>query len=71
MDDKVNESDASYSASRRITITNSFEEAENLQFDYWAGLTPEQRFMGFLELMKRFYTFVKPDWSTKKIIIDL
>lgn len=67
----VNEPPAAYNASKNITISNTFEESENSQLDYWAGLSPEQRFAGFYELMQRFYTFDKPVWSTKRIIIDV
>jgi CRISPR-associated endonuclease Csn1 len=67
----ANEPAITYSGSKKITISSSFEQDENSQLNYWAGLTPEQRFADFYELMSRFYTFVKPDWSTKKIIIDL
>ncbi|HUM65548.1 MAG TPA: hypothetical protein PLV32_06885, partial [Chitinophagaceae bacterium] len=55
---------------RKITISNSFEESENSQLSYWAGLTPEQRFADFFELMNRFYTFLKPNWKTRKIVIS-
>jgi len=61
----------SYATTKKITIFQSPEDAENSQLDYWAKLTPEERFEKFLELMNRFYKFVKPDWSTKKIILDL
>ncbi len=67
---KVNELVVSYSGSKKITVSNSLEQAEDSQIQYWAGLTPEQRFAEFYELMNRFYTFKKPDWSTMKIIID-
>lgn len=60
-----------YSGSKKISFSNSMEVVENAQLQYWAGLTPEQRFEGFYELMNRFYKFIKPDWPTKKIIIDL
>lgn len=68
---KVREPAAIYSTSKKITFSNSYEEAENTQLSYWSSLTPEQRFAGFYELMNRFYHFDKPDWPTKKIIIDL
>lgn len=67
----VKEPSKAYAPSRAITISNSFEDAENSQLNYWAGLTPEQRFADFYELMNRFYKFTKPDWSVKKITIDL
>ncbi|HOY30969.1 MAG TPA: HNH endonuclease domain-containing protein [Bacteroidales bacterium] len=65
------EPSAQYTSPKKITVSQSPEDAENSQLDYWAKLTPEQRFEKFLELMNRFYKFVKPDWSTKKIILDL
>ncbi|HRE68846.1 MAG TPA: hypothetical protein PLM56_18360 [Cyclobacteriaceae bacterium] len=68
---KINEPVVSYSGSKKITTPNSFEAAEDFKIWYWAGLTPEQRFADFYELMSRFYSFGKPDWSRKKIIIDL
>lgn len=67
----VNESTVTYSGSKKVTISKSLEDAENFQLDYLAGLTPEQRFRDFYELMNRFYSFLKPNWPTKKIIIDL
>lgn len=67
----ANEPAATYSGSKKITISSSFEEAENSQLQYWAGLTPEQRFADFYELINRFYKFNAPDWPSKKIIIDL
>jgi CRISPR-associated endonuclease Csn1 len=60
-----------YSISKKITVTDSFEEAEESQIRYWAGLSPEQCFCDFHELMNRFYSFNRPDWKGKKIIIDL
>jgi len=70
-DNTAKEPGTSYATTKKITIFQSPEDAENSQLDYWAKLTPEQRFERFLELMNRFYKFVKPDWSTKKIILDL
>ena len=67
----VSEPPSVYEHSKKITVSNNFEEAEDSQYVYWAGLTPEQRFADFFELMCRFYTFSKPDWSAKRIIIDL
>lgn len=67
---KSNDPEAACSGSKKITFSASFEAAENMQIDYWAGLTPEQRFSHFYELMNRFYTFSKPDWKEKQIIID-
>jgi hypothetical protein len=71
-DDKhmINEPSVAYSGSKKITISNSYEDSENSQLNYWAGLTPQERFADFYELMNRFYKFVKPDWSTKEINID-
>ncbi len=68
---QVTEPQIAYSGSKNITISNSSEEAESYQIGYWSGLSPEQRFSDFFELMNRFYNFNKPDWSIKKIIIDL
>jgi hypothetical protein len=62
---------APYTSTKKITISKSPDDVENSQLNYWAKLTPEKRFERFLELMNRFYKFVKPDWSTKKIILDL
>lgn len=67
----VKESSTIYSPSKKITISDSFEDAANSQMNYWSGLTPEQRFYDFYNLMNRFYSFNKPDWSTKKIIFNL
>ena len=61
---------SAYPISKKITISNSFEDADEAQLRYWAKLTPEQRFEGFYELMSRFYNFTKPNWAGKKIIID-
>lgn len=69
-ENKLNEPEGEYSGSKKITISNSFDEASDAQLRYWAGLTPEQRFADFYELMNRFYRFTKPDWAGKKIIID-
>lgn len=63
-------SQPTYLISKKITISNSFEDAEEAQLRYWTGLTPEQRFEGFYELMNPFYNFAKPNWAGKKIIID-
>ncbi len=71
MKKKANKSDTNNAASKKIKVSNYFEDAENSQFDYWAGLSPEQRFADFLDLMKRFYTFEKPEWSTKRINFDM
>jgi len=68
---KINEPQAPYSGQKKITFSNSFEEAEDSQIRYWAGLSPEQRFSDFYELMDRFYSFSKPDWKTMKIVFDL
>ena len=57
--------------SRQIIVLDSFEEFEDTQIEYWAQLNPEQRFACFHELMNRFFTFTKPDWSKSKIIRDL
>jgi len=70
-DNTAKEPGTSYATTKKITIFQSPEDAENSQLDYLAKLTPEERFERFLELMNRFYKFVKPDWSTKKIILDL
>jgi len=70
-DNTAKEPGTSYATTKKITVFQSPEDAENSQLDYWAKLTPEERFERFLELMNRFYKFVKPDWSTKKIILDL
>ncbi|MBX2901776.1 MAG: type II CRISPR RNA-guided endonuclease Cas9 [Cyclobacteriaceae bacterium] len=67
----VSEPTVPYSGSKKIIAGLSPDDSENTQLKYWAGLTPQQRFAGFYELMTRFYTFLKPDWSTKKITIDL
>jgi hypothetical protein len=68
---ELNEPSIPYSGSKKISFSNSFTEAEESQIRYWAGLTPEQRFADFYELMNRFYSFSNPAWSTKKITIDL
>lgn len=68
--DKLKEPLVAYSGSKKISFSNTFEEAEESQIRYWAGLSPEQRFSDFLELMIRFYSFGKPNWVGKKIIID-
>ena len=68
---KVSEPEETYSGSKKITVSHSLEDAENSQLQYWAGLTPEQRFEDFYKLMARFYNFKKPDWTKMKIVIDL
>lgn len=68
---QVNEVAVSYSGNKDIRISASFEDAENDRVAYAASLTPDQRMQEFFALMNRFYQFSKPDWSTKKIIIDL
>lgn len=68
--DQLKEPQVTYSGSKMISVSNSFEEAEDSQIHYWAGLSPEQRFSDFHDLMNRFYSFNKPDWKGKKIIID-
>lgn len=69
--DDLNNFKAGGSSSEKVSVSNSFEESEISQIQYWARLTPEQRFADFYELMNRFYTLNKPDWTTKKINIDL
>jgi hypothetical protein len=67
---KLDEPDLTYTGSKKISFSDSFDAAEDKQIRYWAGQSPEQRFSGFYELMNRFYKFDKPDWRSKKIIID-
>jgi hypothetical protein len=67
----VHEPAIAYSGSKKISISNSLEESEHSELNFWANRTPAQRFEGFYELMSRFYTFVKPNWKSKKIIVDL
>ncbi len=70
---ELNEPAAEYVSAgvkHRITFYKSFEEAEEAQHRYFAGLTPEQCFADFHALMHRFYKFEQPDWSKKKIVID-
>jgi hypothetical protein len=59
-----------YSGSRRITFSDSFEEDRDYQVQHWAGLSPEQRFEEFYSLMTRFYSFTRPDWKAVKIVFD-
>lgn len=66
----LSEGSIAYSGSKQIELNSSFENSDKMQRDYWAGLSPEQRFADFFELMGRFYTFSKPNWSNAKIIID-
>lgn len=54
---------------KEIRIYNSFEDSESAQFEYWAGLSPEQRLNEFWSLMSRFYEFKKPNWKEEPIII--
>lgn len=61
----------SYSGNKDIRIFDSLEDAENDRVAYAASLTPDERMEEFFALMNRFHQFAKPDWSTKKIIIDL
>ncbi len=65
----ANEPLSPYTSIKTIIVSNSFEEAENSQVDYWANLSPEQRFKDFYALMLRFFTFNKPDWSKYKITL--
>ncbi len=67
----VEEPSTTYPSSKKISVSNSFEESEHSELTFWAERTPAQRFEGFYELMSRFYTFVKPNWKSKKIIVDL
>jgi hypothetical protein len=53
-----------------IAISDSLENTQDSQIKYWSRLSPLERFDNFRELMNRFYDFPKPDWSTKKIVID-
>jgi len=55
---------------RKITCSDSLEAVQDFQIIYWAELTREQRFADFYELMSRFYSFEKPVWNSKKIVID-
>lgn len=55
---------------KKITISKSFDEAEDKQLQYWANLSTEERFNDFYELMHRFYNFSNHTWVGKKIIID-
>lgn len=53
----------------KITVFESFEEAEEADNAYYRGLTPEQRFEHFYKLMARFFTF-KGTLKGEKIVID-
>lgn len=55
-----------YSGSKKISFSNSFEEAEESQIRYWAGLSPEKRFSDFYELMSRFYSSVNPTGQKRR-----
>jgi hypothetical protein len=63
---KVEEPSSSY---RKITIS-TLEEQSAEQIEYWASLTPEQRFNDFYELMNRFYDFSTRGTVRPEIIID-
>lgn len=67
---KFKEPPGTYSGSKKISFSDSFEKAEDEQMRYWMDKTPEERFDGFYELMCRFYEFKNPDWSKVKITID-
>lgn len=68
---EINEPHLPYSGAKRIAFSDSPEAAEQEQVYFWAGLTPEQRFSHYYELMRRFYSFSAPKWSGTRIIIDL
>lgn len=69
-EDELNKAQSASLDPKKITFSNSFEEAEEKQIRYWAALTPEQRFCHFRELMNRFKDFSKPNWTGMKVNID-
>jgi CRISPR-associated endonuclease Csn1 len=56
---------------KKIIISGSFEEDKNLQLKHWAALSPEECFNEYYNLINRFFTFSKPDWSALKITFDI
>lgn len=68
---ELNEPHPSYTGAKKISFSESFEEAEQEQIAYWAGLSPSERFSHYYELMNRFYSSTKPNWSGTMIIIDV
>lgn len=68
MNNEFYETNKVFSSLCRISLSDSFYEAESKHFAYWASLTPELRISGFYELMMHFYTSKKPDWSNMRIV---
>jgi len=67
---QVQESQTVYSSSKKISVALSPNDSDDSELRFYASLSPEERFRHFLELISRFYTFSKTNWSTKKIILD-
>jgi len=62
---KVEEPSSCY---RKITISTLDDQSAE-QIEYWASLTPAQRFNDFYELMNRFFDFKDSHLRGSKIII--
>jgi hypothetical protein len=56
--------------SKKRIVISALEEQSELQRRYWAGLSPEERFDVFYNLMHRFFDFKPHSWKGCKIIID-
>ncbi len=64
--DKAEDPVVSY---KSITVS-SLQEQKDLQRNYWASLTPEERFADFYKLMNKFYEFRQTMPHGSKIVID-